>query len=401
MTRINRSFITAFLFFVSCPVGAGGYLHVWPGEMDGDYFGSSVAAAGDADGDGVPDVLVGASEHRDGWGPPSGKAYLFSGKTGRLIESWKGKNGAGRLGWRVASAGDLDGDGRPDPVISAPEGRRANVSAFSGNTGKKIWRHRPRGDSPTFPGHDIAPVGDLDRDGIPDFVFTAAPFIQGEMDRVAAVSGRDGLTLWSARFGSDRYAGFNNAVSGIGDVNGDGVPDVAVGTPESEGKGTLWGAGRVYAVSGVDGAVFWVREGTEEDESLGGSLSSVPDVDGDGAADVIAAAKGRVTLFSGRSGALMWRFGNLDHRFGYGPQRVAGGGDFNGDGVPDVASGGIGEVVILSGVSGLPIDRLAFPGKLECLVAFAGDVNGDGLADLVVGTPRPSGQVILAAGRRR
>jgi len=132
-----------------------------PDPYQGAAFGGAVAAAGDVNQDGVPDLLVGAFGQGE-----SGQAFVFSGKTGKLLYTMQApqrQSGAG-FGWALAALGDLTGDGVPELVVGAfaQEGR-GRVFVFDGKNGKLLRTLAPpsSSESMTF-GWSVAAAGDLD-----------------------------------------------------------------------------------------------------------------------------------------------------------------------------------------------------------------------------------------------
>ena len=219
-------------------------------QVDGD-FGEWVAPAGDVDGDGYGDVLVGTGLE-DGALANEGGAYLFRGSpNGSLpVHSWLWRSGqldaGGQL--KVASAGDVNGDGYADVLVGVPSWDTPGQM----NAGKvAVFHGGPNGlpPAPTYErfspvlaanqpfGYAIAPAGDVNGDGYDDVV-VGVPFnsVVGMTNRGAAYvfhGGPTGLAAAPARswFGGTADGQFGFSVSGAGDVNGDSYADVIVGAP--------------------------------------------------------------------------------------------------------------------------------------------------------------------------
>lgn len=284
-------------------------------------------------------------------------------------------------------------------------------------------------------GQAMASVGDVNADGTPDFV-VGAPFAgpQGQVFVVLVTSvGTEIRTVnhpdVQAPFSS---AVFGWSVAGLGDVNGDGVPDFAVGAPgqsEATSLGTIF-PGRVHVFSGSDGSRLYSvgnpNAALGDGVLFGWTVASVGDLDGDGVHELAVGApaqgansQGQVFVFSGASangGSLIQVLDNPGETFGFfGGAGIIGVGDVNGDGVGDIAVGapdqdGQGRVFVFSGATGDPLGAVDNPTPQESAkfgeaLVLVGDVNGDGLADLAVGAPRqngpplPSGGIVAIVGR--
>jgi hypothetical protein len=193
------------------------------------------------------------------------------------------------------------------------------------------------------------------------------------------------------------------AVAALGDVNGDGAGDYAMGAPHADGLEP--DAGCVYVRSGKDASVPWIFAGEHAGDLLGFSLAALGDIDGDGVSDLIAGAPlayvgfGAVYVISGATGAQLWKFKGVGDpgQLGY---AVAGVGDVNTDGVPDFAFGAPyrdngwspddGYVEIRSGVNAAGIHQLVGEqsgSRFGFALDGAGDVDGDGRGELLVGAP--------------
>ncbi|MCA9772771.1 MAG: FG-GAP repeat protein, partial [Myxococcales bacterium] len=231
-------------------------------------MGRSVAGSEDIDGDSVPDILAGAPNFSGGAGFVSGKAYAFSGATGAEIFSIQGEAPEDSLGLPVSDVPDLDGDAVPDMLVAArfhdgPGGADAGrVYALSGATGAVLYTLDGASPGAEF-GRALSGAGDVDGDGLGDFVV-------GEVGRATVFSGATGAPIF-ARTGGPSF-GFSAAHAG--DVNGDAVPDFIVGEPDE-------GIARVY--SGVGGAFledlfFLDRAGSGG--AFGFSVAGAGDVNG-------------------------------------------------------------------------------------------------------------------------
>ncbi|MBK9387734.1 MAG: FG-GAP repeat protein [Planctomycetes bacterium] len=270
-----------------------------------------------------------------------------------------------------------------------------------------------------------AGVGDVDGDGIADLAI-GAPSDRtngGYAGRLELRSGRDGRVLRSW-FGAPG-ASLGWSVAGPGDVDRDGVPDVAAGSVTANYQGRER-AGTVTVFSGRTGAVLRLWGGTSSDDWLGSTLDLAGDLDLDGAPDLIAGAPqngnpvgsyeaGYALLISPRQDRVLRRLAgsNSGDEFG---NAVAGCGDVDMDGIDDVIVGApletfLGDrggcVRVFSGRTGAVLHL--FTGRrgsdhFGIGVSGAGDVNGDGYADLLTGGidmiyANRSGEACLYSGR--
>jgi FG-GAP repeat len=390
----------------------GDVLYSYTGVTTNNGLGLVVGGAGDADGDGRSDFVVGSSDRLD----------VYSGLKGLLL--WQ-KHGDFNFDWEDAVAmpiRDIDGDTRDEIVVGAPFANRdgqprcGGVFLFSGATGNRLWALRGQTTGDRF-GASVAVIGDVDGDGVPDLV-AGAPGMTGlgqdQRGEVALISGKTGQIRAFMGLGVPVAAGahLGTAVAPIGDVDGDGVGDFAVSAPDASPSGRTH-AGVVYFLSGRDGHPLDHFDGPEANMRLGASLASAGDVKGDGRLGLIIGAPGRAV--NGQAGAgtvyvranlpfqsTLFRLEGVGAGDGFGTT-VAGGGDVDGDGRPDILVGSphatvdghpdTGLVQVFSGVDGQELLHIrGIPGsRLGTAVAYCGDVNGDQWTDIVIGAPGMNG----------
>jgi len=405
------------------PGAAQAELYRVDGPSPGSKFGSAVAAVGDVDQDGVRDFVVGAPEAGGG----AGRASLHSGADGRLVHEWLGGGAGEALGSAVAGAGDVDGDGIEDVLVGAVgvtdpgTGRQTGaVSLFRGADGGllRIWYGGYDGEK--F-GSAIANVGDVDFDGIDDVLIGAplSDYVQTDGGAAYLYSGKSGKALGRLD-GPGAANELGAGLAALGDVDHDGAGDFAVGLP-LRNAGGLRDSGAIYVYSGATRRRLFSILGDQVDLHLGSRMAGGFDLDGDGAPDLLSgeptrtgtlSRQGALRAYSGADGALLWeRLGaRADEHLGA-AVAIA---DSDGDERPELFVGA-GQV----GVADDRVERLspfrptlwyAWPfaaaddGLGEAL-AILGDVNGDGVVDVAFGAPRAddgnatrSGAVSVRAG---
>ena len=272
----------------------GSVLYDFEGDSVGDRFGGSVSGADDVNGDGVPDLIVGASHRGDNNGSNSGRVRVFSGIDGSVLYTFDGDSLNDRFfGNSVSGAGDVNGDGTPDLIVGAQVGNgRARV--FSGSDGSQLYNFDGDSLNDGF-GGSVSGAGDLNGDGFDDLIVGAR--FSNELAGVARVfSGVDGSVLYNLE--GDFPSGLGESVSGAGDVNGDGVPDLIVGAP-SDGNMELvddgyFFSGSAQVFSGLDGSVIYNFVGDSIGDSFGWSVSGLGDINGDGVDDFVVGAGVRI-----------------------------------------------------------------------------------------------------------
>jgi hypothetical protein len=402
------------------------------GHLAGESSGHSVAGAGDINGDGLDDLIIGAPDYSGSLG----RAYMVFGKDTTIggnefpgtlsLQQWTqdgtkgfrviGEQTVTDFGWSVSAAGDFDGDGIDDVIIGAPGGTGAWVVL-----GKEATESDP-------------------------FLFQVAPF------------------PFPGTFLIDNFEGFTNSVASAGDVNGDGLDDVIIGDSPADNNGVNSGSSYVVfgrgSASGTGVSVQTDLNGSngfrldgEVGHRSGDSVASAGDINGDGIDDLLiwspnpnsGSGSGRSYVVFGRDTTLVdnefpgtlsleqwtqdgngsngFRLDGLDSEeaFLFRPATaVSAAGDVNGDGIDDLivtdyrrctiigatntctsssyvlfgkAEGEVFDAAInVSSLDGSDGFRLfgetssAFPARHH--VAAAGDVNSDGIDDLIIGSPR-------------
>ena len=264
----------------------GTVLHTFPVAGMG-----GVAGAGDVDGDGHADLIVGDTGAAD-FGPNTGRAVVYSGLTGAVLHTLSGSAARDSFGSAVASAGDVDLDGRPDVIVGAPQNSSTPgpgyARVFSGLTGGMLLQFDGDAAGDSF-GYSVDGAGHVNGDARADLIVGAwrdgnlAP--GGGMARV--FSGATGGVLHQFDGASqDEWLGIS--VAGAGDVNGDGRDDVIVGAPGDDTAASSAGSVRVY--SGLNGSLLHEFFGDGEWHQLGGAVDGAGDMDGDGRPDLVAGA---------------------------------------------------------------------------------------------------------------
>ncbi len=332
---------------------------------------STFAATASASGTFVQPVHVLHTFH----GPTTGKGAFF--------------------GWAVSELRDVNGDGVTDVVIGEVNGGsklRGRVWVYSGRSGHLLFHRSGRAGEQN--GYAIADAGDVNGDGVPD-VISGAPGRAKAIGRAYVYSGATGRTI--ARLRGHRHGdAFGAAVSGAGDVNGDGVPDLLVGAP---GNGAT--AGHAYVISGRTHHVIRVLSAHRRGDEFGAGTAHTADLNGDGVDDLIVGASGArpghgaVYVYSGRTGVRLFRIHGERGNVAFGQFFVAGVGDVNRDGVPDVYVGDYGSnnagkaggfAAVYSGRDGARLHAWrGAAGEGMGPGRSAGDVNGDGVPDIIVG----------------
>ena len=335
-----------------------------------DQLGSSVSSAGDINGDGIDDLIISAPNASvNDFFSDEGEAYVVFGTTEGFdseldLTSLNGSNGFtiigidndDRLGGSVSNAGDINGDGIDDLIISAPN---ASVNDFFSDEGEAY------------------------------VVFGTTEGFDSELD-LTSLNGSNGFTI----IGIDNDDRLGSSVSSAGDINGDGLDDLIVGAPNAGEIITVFNPydyqsnsyeqsnrrGEAYVVFGttdgfdseldltsLDGNNGFIISGIDEFDRLGSSVSSAGDINGDGFDDLIIGAP--YTKYYSYRG----------FRISEGEAYVVFGTTDGFDSELDLTS--------LDGNNGFIISGIDEFDRLGSSVSSAGDINGDGFDDLIIGAP--------------
>jgi len=287
------------------------------GSGAGDLFGSALARIPDLDCDGVDELLVGAPGNSLK-GRGSGEAILFSGADARILLRLWGEAAGDEFGAALCAVGDLNGDGLSEIAVAAP-GARANgrdsgrVRVYDPLDARILYTFSGDARGERF-GTSLAGPGDMDGDGLPEIAVGAACPRLDRPGYARIFSGADASVLYT--FGGRRtWELFGSSLAAVGDVDGDGRGDLLVGAPASRpGEATADGAmghacGAATLFSGGSGTPVFLFESQESEDRLGTQVAAGPDLDGDGIGDLLVSASQRLRPRAGYVDAYSSRSG--------------------------------------------------------------------------------------------
>jgi hypothetical protein len=386
-------------FSLSSLNGANGF--AINGINSGDYSGDSISAVGDVNGDGIADMIIGTPIVNNN----TGQSYVvFGSRSGFTspfsLSSLNGANGfvingitdGDRSGFSVSMAGDVNADGIADIIVGAPWannkvgqsyvvfGSRSgftslfSLSSLNGANGFVINGIN----SDDYSGRSVSTAGDVNGDGIADIIIGARNANQSAGQAYVVFGSSKGFASPSSLSGLNGQNGFvlngittnDNSgwsVSTAGDVNGDGVSDIIIGTPWSN---NVVGTDQIFVVFGssdrfasqfnlasLNGNNGFIINSIHSRDFMDSVVSTAGDVNNDGIADIIIGAR-NANHGAGQSYVI---FGS-SNRF-----------------VPAFNLGN------LNGANGFTINTINSGDPIGASVSTAGDVNGDGIADIIIG----------------
>jgi hypothetical protein len=269
-----------------------------------------MADIGDVDADGYDDLVVGAPGLAIAPGQ-IGVAVVVSGRTG--LELYRVESTEAAVGYAssVGVLGDVSGDGIPDFAVGAPffgsgpVGPPGRVFVYSGSDGAPLFSIDGTGSGSYF-GWSILGVADRNADGVGDICigafFESSPSGPDDVGAVHYFSGVDGSTIRSL-YGDERFALFGFSIANIGDVDGDGVEDLAVGSP-GRGRDGFAEFGAAFFHSGRTDSLLCSVQGAVQFLPLGFSVGT-GDLNGDGRADALVGAVATLdTLLTARGAVI-------------------------------------------------------------------------------------------------
>ncbi len=457
MVRYSRCVVSlvCFLLLSQALPAAGKSRYLFldnPIRMTFGGFASSMVVAGDVDGDGVNDLLVGAYEFQvryesanrhveeDKISEHQGRAFVFSGKTGNLLLTLNAPEpmAYAAFGFALASAGDVNKDRTPDFLVGAfgygvtketgalGYGGTGRAFVFNGKNGALLRTlQAPQPQIGGGFGWSVTALGDLNGDGVQEQLIGA--FGQDGDGRAFVFDGFNGKllrTLQSPQPPSGSAFGWS--VANTGDLDKDGLADMVVGAPYSP-SGATTVQGRAYAFSGKDGKLLLTLDDPQPaaGEAFGWRVASTGDLNKDGVPDLMVGApykdmggtlsQGAVLVFNGADGKVLFALNSPAPKpysgFGY---TITQGPDVDMDGAPEILIGAPfqtvdvdhvqGEVFLFNGRDGRHLTTFDDPyphqgASFGYSIASPGDVNGDKIPDFAFGA---SGQAIMdkvAVGR--
>jgi len=405
----------------------------------GSNFGIAVACAGDNNGDGYSDVIIGANLYDNGQ-TDEGAAFVYRGSAAGIVSTavatLESNQAAANFGIAVASAGDINGDGYSDVMVGAniyDNGETDEGAAFIYNGSANSIRlltyaqvisspinYLPSNQSGARMGYSVSSAGDVNADGYSDVIIGASLFDHGLGDEGAAfifLGSPNGITTIAVDTieGNQQAASLGNSVAAAGDVNGDGYSDVIAGAYLYDKGQVNEGIAIVYygSATGINALQGDTLESNQANAAFGFSVSSAGDINADGYSDILVAAnsydngetnEGRLFVYHGSANGIdtatvkTREINQANALFGC---AVSSAGDVNGDGYSDIVIGAklfdgalvdqgrayvyYGSDTGIASNANVILDGNLAGDNFGCSVSSAGDINGDGFSDVIVG----------------
>lgn len=357
----------------------------------GDGFAYTTQWAGDVNGDGHDDFWASSPWYRIS--PRSGRLSLHSGRDTTVLREFFGTL-IDPLNGPYIVCGDLNGDNVSDLVVGDNYLNTGRYRALSGATGTLLYARV--GTPGSMLGFSLASLGDLDGDNVRDFAVGAPG-----AGRTYVWSGRTGAQI-REHVGPNVGDYYGSGLAAVGDIDGDGTDDLGIGTGVT-GPSRV---GFIHVMSGRTGALLLSFSEAPPPSSFGGRFAGIGDVDGDGRNDLAIGRGARFEIVSGRNGAVIrshpyWQTslaGGHDLDYDGVPDYLSGEWD------PNNYSLSNGTLRIFSGRTGNTVATLRGDQPSDQLgryIVLGGDINRDGVSEFITGSgfARQSSGLLLIFGR--
>ncbi len=348
-----------------------------PGLASTEWYISAEIGRGGFDADAVPDFVMANADFDET------HVRAIAGADGSLIRSWGPFESLASL--TLDSGQDIDGDSIDDVIIGSYFGQGEGiVRLLSTSTGAILRTHT--GNPGDLLGAGVAMLDDVNADGRADYAIGANEGLGNATGYVECRSGIDGSLLWQLQ-GSAPLERFGGTLENVGDVDNDGVSDLAIGTA----------TGNLHVVSGTDGSTLHTFTAVEDWITHAAGLG---DIDDDGFDDVAVGGDGDLVVYSGVDGSVIYSIPGIAIAV---PRA---GPDFDGDGYRDFlvddTSAQQGGVTIHSGRNGEEIEtffRTTPSAYFGSPAALVGDLDGDGFSNVIIGSRDDGGWNFDGPGR--